>query len=633
MNYLRKITNFLSLNLLEDLENISREDKSHNEKSLEVNIMISIIAILAFLSFLVVLIMCKFWNLETSKVFLHTSIVLFFYFSTYFIKKSKLSDKIKIHTVSIIVTMEYLLLFVLLYNKITVLYWFILLLVIIPLATFSYTVSLRYMGFVVLITSFFSIFLFREFDYILKNNFGVTAYIIFILNLLVIYFVFITFRILLKKSNNRNKKLFELAYKDTLTKIPNREFIHKEITSLIKKKEPFYFVYINIIDFKSINDTINHNVGDGVLIYVSKELKKYKENNSDIVIGRIAGDEFAYIEKKEMTKDEIAKEAYSLLNILRKTVNIDNYHINMDYYCSIAKFPEDVNNYKDLLKAVDLAFYKSKQCGKNKIVFYEKEMGIEALNKKTIEINLKNAIKNNELYIMYQPIINTKNDEVAYFEALLRWKSRDFGSISPAKFIPIAENLGLIHEIGLWVFEKSCYTITKINSEFNSNYCISINVSPLQLKRDDFVDKIKNIIEKVGVDTKHIIIELTESAFIDKNEVNKNSLHGLNELGIKIAIDDFGTGYSSFGYLISLNVDILKIDKVFIDSLLESRTNYQVVDSLVSLGHTIKMKVTAEGVEKIEQVNYLKDLSCDYIQGYYYSKPLLEKDIREYIKK
>ncbi len=629
MNFVSKVTKFLSLNLSDELRAISKVNSSEEHKRLEVRIMNCIVGILALFSFSIVLVMQRFWSLETSKLMIHSVVTGVFYLSCFIVKDSSISDRYKVHYGSFMVFVEYLLLFYILYDKISVLYWFMLLLVIIPISTFSYTITVYYMVAVVIITGAISTFFMPKKAYLCENAFGLTGFLIFLLTLLVSYFVFVYYKIMLNESEQKNKALFEIIYQDVLTKLPNRQYVHNELIDMVAMNIPFYVVYFDINDFKAINDSINHQVGDKVLITVAHLLQS-KCVGGDFV-ARIGGDEFIYVVKNEDSKQAVHKRVDGILKELRKSIEVDNYSIIVSVSCGIAGYPEDAVEYKELLKAVDLAFDESRSMGKNKVVFYRQEMSEEAAQRVKFENHLAKAIERKELFLMFQPIVMIKNGTSSHFEALLRWDCKELGRISPNVFISVAEELGLIHDIGLWVFRKACTMVAQCNKESDHNCSVSINVSAIQLKRADFIGNIQKILEETGVSPSNIIAELTESAFVDDNEVTQQSIEGLRALGIGIAIDDFGTGYSSFGYLTDLQVDFLKIDKVFIDGILHSDKNSKVVKSIVSLGHTLGLKLIAEGVETLEQSNCLREMSCDYIQGYYYSKPLLERDLVKYL--
>ncbi len=577
--------------------------------------------------------MHRLWELSTANLILHSVVTISFYFIIHILKNKPIDNKIKIHIAGIMIMIEYLILFYILYNKLTVLYWFMLLLTLIPIATLTYCIIARYMAIVLIVTFFLSTFIMPKKDYMTKNAFELTAIIIFILNLLFVYFIFITYRILLQDSEKKNKLLFSVAYHDILTKLPNRQFIYKEIRDLIDKGQSFYLVYFNINNFKLINDSINYEVGDQLLIEVSKIIAaNVKKNN---VVARTNGDEFVCIYKNQFSKQKMQAKIEKILKDLSQQFTINDYNININLSTSVAQYPNDGNDSKELLKAIDLAFYHSRQIGKNKIVFYNKEIGRETRNKLIFEEKLNKALNNKEFYLMFQPIINIESaPQVAYFEALLRWNNQDLGQIPPLEFIPVAEQLGIIHDIGLWVLNETCKMILRLNREFpQKKYKISINVSDLQLKHKNFINNITTIINKHNINPEKIIIELTESVFIDDSIVTQQSIKELKEIGIKTAIDDFGTGYSSFSYLMNLDVDILKIDKSFINNMLNSDKKTKVVQSIVDLGHTMDMTITAEGVENKEQVEYLSSIHCNYIQGYYYSKPLKAEDLMEYLKK
>ncbi len=633
MDFIKTILKTIFLNIDEEWAMIAKIKTVEEDEIIKVRIMHSVIAGLALFAFIIVIGMQNFWNLDTSKVILHSTVSLTFYFVTYFLKNSPINDRIKLHICSTMVSIEYLILFYILYDKLTVLYWFMLLLVLIPMTTFSNFIIAGYMIIVFAITFFVSTFIFPQKSYVVTNAFGTTAIIIFSLNLLIIYFVFVTYKILLSKSENENKRLFEVAYHDLLTKLPNRQFVYNEIKTLIEQKKVFYLIYFNINNFKSVNETINHKVGDQLLIEVANILaNKIKKDN---IIARTNGDEFVYICKNDLSEKQLRDEIETIIKALNEDFIIDNYTINISLSCSVVRYPDNASTSEELLKALNIAFYQARQMEANKIVFYNEKIGETAKHKAIFEENLLNALNREEFYLVFQPIVTTKaGEKVTYFEALLRWNSENLGQIPPLEFIHLAEHLGIIHEIGLWVLREACQMVIHLNQQFPRNYyTISVNISALQLKRNDFISNVKNIIKETGVNPRNIIIELTETVFIDNSTATRKSINELKQIGIRTAIDDFGTGYSSFSYLTNLCIDYLKIDKSFIDNMLSSTKKTKVVQSIVDLGHTMDMYVTAEGVETKEQVEFLNNINCDCIQGYYYSKPLKANDLMEYLKK
>ncbi len=627
MNLKNIIMNRISSNLYLDIKGIS-PSKKRDEDGLDVSLLISILEILVLSAFSSVIMMSYFWKLETHLIIIHSIICTVYYISLKILKKSSISKNIKIHIFSIMVMIEYFYLFYMLIDKITILYWFILLLVIIPLTTFSYKITMRYMLVVASFTFVSTIYIFPKNEYITKNALGTTSFLIFVLILFVVYYVFVAYNTLLREYKKKNKVLFKTAYYDVMTKLPNRQYVHNEITKLIEEEKPFYMAYFNINDFKSINDLISHEIGDEVLKIVAKTLSTYKGKHD--FIARVGGDEFIYIFTNDVNRSEIEYKISDIVYKMKEPMLIDKHNISIELSCSVCRYPDHGNNYKELLKAMDISYFKTKAIENTNILFYEHEMGDEANKKREFEENLSKALERNEFYVVFQPIMNA-NNEVSYFEALLRWKSMVLGQVSPFDFIPVAEKLGIIHDIGLFVFKKSCEFLIRVNEEFFKDCKISINVSPLQLKNSRFIHQINEIIKESKINPSNVIIELTESAFIDNSEITKDSIKNLNTMNIMTAIDDFGTGYSSFGYLTDLNVDNLKIDKVFIDGMTVSEKKSKVVKSIISIGHNMNMTVTAEGVETKDQIDFLRNFDCDFIQGYYYSKPLEEKEMIEYL--
>lgn len=298
----------------------------------------------------------------------------------------------------------------------------------------------------------------------------------------------------------------------------------------------------------------------------------------------------------------------------------------------ISIYPQDGNDSVDLLKYADTAMYKAKDCGKNAVQFFCKEMKDEVLKKIEFENRLLSAIQNQEVFLVFQPQYRLGKKQLRGFETLVRWESPEFGLISPVNFIPVAEETGFIIQLGEWILNTACKKFKDIQDKYCVNLVVSVNISAVQIMDPSFVQMVKNVLEQTGLHGKYVEFEITESVFISSMEYVIRVLTELKETGIRIALDDFGTGYSSLNYIQKLPIDILKIDKTFIDSINHKDAKNQIVGSIISLVHQMDISVIAEGVENETQLAYLEDHNCDCIQGFLWGKPLCEQDMNQLLQ-
>lgn len=429
---------------------------------------------------------------------------------------------------------------------------------------------------------------------------------------------------------NYEQKIKHMAYYDSLTNLPNRTLFIEKLNALIKSNKIGAVLFLDLDEFKKVNDTLGHHYGDELLVKISNKLSFLLSENS--IISRFGGDEYLillpYIKKYE----DAAYICSKIMNALKKPFIINQTPNYVTASIGIAMFPYDGNNVDIILKNADTAMYKAKENGKNQFCFFNQIMGDELLKYRIIENELRDAVKNNELLIYYQPQIDMSNSSIIGMEALLRWKNSKLGFILPNNFIPMSEKTGMIIEIGAWIFQNVCSQIKlwkDKNYKFNS---IAINISPIQLRQQNFLDVFTEIIKKVDFPKNLIELEITENVLIDSLEDNIEKIKQLKKLGVKIALDDFGTGYSSLNYLRILPIDKLKIDKSFIDGICSETQQKLITEEIIQLSHKLNYSVVAEGVETEEQVKALKQMKCDFAQGYYFSKPVPADAIEEILK-
>ncbi|NLK87281.1 MAG: bifunctional diguanylate cyclase/phosphodiesterase [Clostridiaceae bacterium] len=433
---------------------------------------------------------------------------------------------------------------------------------------------------------------------------------------------------------NENKKQLEyMAFYDTLTGLPNRKMIIKKLDMLIHysgiNNTGFSFIYIDIDNFKEVNDLMGHQIGDKILQIVAERLKKGVDERD--VVGRLGGDEFALIVRRELSRDEILKYADSFKSAIAEVCTCDNkeFYINASFGISI--FPVDGETTEDLLKNADIAMHSIKRSGKNGISFFCSEMQISLLKRSRIENGLKSAVNNEELYLVFQPQYYCDTGRIRGFEALCRWNSESLGHVSPAQFIPIAEETGLIIEIGEWILRTVMHRFREMQEASRMDFKLTINISVVQIVQPSFLRMVKKVLQDTQFDSKYLEFEITESVLISYPEKVVDTLNQLREMGISIALDDFGTGYASLKYLQMLPIDTLKIDRTFVSRIGETDHGNQIIGSIIWLAHSLGITVIAEGVENAEQLEYLKKQNCDCLQGYLLSRPLEEEQFSKLI--
>lgn len=426
-------------------------------------------------------------------------------------------------------------------------------------------------------------------------------------------------------------ELQRVAYYDSLTNLPNCNFIEKKFNAYINKFKRLGIILIDLDNFKNINNTFGHQFGDKLLQKVGDKLKLLLRN--DCVVSRTGDDEFLIIKKETESKQEVIKIIEDILNGLNRMWTLEDKEFFLSVSIGAAIYPQDGNDYTRIFRNVDIAMNKAKHLRKNSYVFFEKNMYDEILRKTELEKELRNAITNNELMVYYQPQIDVKTGKIVSLEALLRWNNKKLGWISPLEFIKLAEETGLIVPIGEWVLKNVCLQHSKWKKTGYSYDFIAVNVSVIQLQNSNFLHSVKKILSETGIKSHFLEFEITESVMMQTLESNLKVLNELKAMNIRIALDDFGTGYSSLNYLKCLPIDTLKLDKSFIDGLCKSSYEELITHEMIKLAHKMNLDVTAEGVELEEQLVSLKKKECNRIQGYYFSRPFPSDKIETILKK
>lgn len=412
-----------------------------------------------------------------------------------------------------------------------------------------------------------------------------------------------------------------LAYHDHLTELPNRRSFMNRLKAELKKGTCGAVMLLDFDNFKGINDTLGHAYGDLVLKKISNLLRKISDGNT--FVSRFGGDEFLILISNDDSRDKIEKKVEHIVNIFNEKFCIDGNEIYMNFSMGITMYPDDGGNAEKLIMNADTAMYMVKNSGKNGYKFFHTDMTQQLKDKIEVEKILRKAIANDGFELMYQPQINVDTGVSDGCEALLRLKGH---SISPAVFIPIAEETGLITDIGKWVTREAASQMAKWRDKGLGHKTIAINISTKQLNDEKYIYELDEILKEYRIDPKYLEIEITESVLLERTEETVEILNNLKKLGVKIALDDFGTGYSSLSYLTFIPVDKIKLDKSLNDKFLEMDT-IKVMDSIISLAHSLNLTVTAEGIEDVEQYKRLKVGRCDYIQGYLFSRPVTPEEI------
>jgi diguanylate cyclase (GGDEF)-like protein/PAS domain S-box-containing protein len=434
------------------------------------------------------------------------------------------------------------------------------------------------------------------------------------------------------KQKETENEIYRLAHYDTLTRLPNRHLFNQNLAEIIDEANQNHtkvaLLFIDLDNFKYINDAFGHYIGDKFLQKVAKRIENII-NKKDMT-ARLGGDEFVVIVNNYESDQYIKNITKNIISSLTKPFSISNEDIFTSASIGISVFPQDAQNKDELIKHADMAMYIAKRNGKNNYQIFDKNSDENTHERFSIETMLHTALDNNEFVLFFQPQVDIINNKVVAFEALIRWNTPNKGIISPDKFIPIAEETGLIHSIGEWILEESFIMLKSLHVRGNQVNG-SINLSIIQLKNTNIVNKIINLIEKHSIRPENIKLEITESVLMEDIDEFILILNKLSDLGFKISIDDFGTGYSSLNYLKRLPIDELKIDKSFIQDILIDKNDTQIVSAIISIAKALELKIVAEGVEHKEEVELLRELGCDKIQGYYFSKPLKKDDFLNYI--
>ncbi|MDT8281555.1 MAG: EAL domain-containing protein [Gammaproteobacteria bacterium] len=432
----------------------------------------------------------------------------------------------------------------------------------------------------------------------------------------------------------QEERILHQAYFDNLTDLPNRFLALDRLTQLLneaqRKNEKVAVLFLDLDDFKKVNDTLGHETGDKLLIEAADRLRSISRSSD--TVGRLGGDEFIMLLSGLKQATDASPVAKALLNQFKAPFNIDHRELILTISVGISIFPDDSHEASALLRNADSAMYHAKELGRNTYSYFTAAMNLAVSRRLAIEEQLHSALGRNQFTVLYQPQVDISSGKIIGTEALLRWNNPTLGSISPLEFIPIAEQTGLIVPLGQFVLTQALTTLAIWQRDFDDVLRIAVNLSPRQFRDPGLVGFIKKTLQQANVSGESLELEITEGVLMSGHTHVNEALTALNNLGIWIAMDDFGTGYSSLSYLRKYPFDVLKIDSSFIHDITEDINDRELISAAIAMAHGLKLKVVAEGIETKEQLAYLKQLDCDYGQGYFFSKPETAEKITALLK-
>jgi diguanylate cyclase (GGDEF)-like protein/PAS domain S-box-containing protein len=425
------------------------------------------------------------------------------------------------------------------------------------------------------------------------------------------------------------------AFYDSLTDLPNRLLLKDRITLEISHskytKQSLAIMYLDLDRFKLINDTLGHDIGDKLLKEIARRLKSCV-NEADTV-ARIGGDEFVILLPEITREDNIGNIANKILEAIREPILIDSHELYISVSIGVTIYPDDGEDVETLLTNADVAMYRAKEKGKNNFQLYTPLLNEKALERLAMENSLRRALEYKEFVVYYQPKVNTKTEQIIGMEALIRWQHPNWGLVPPLKFIPLAEETGLIIPIGEWVLRTACTQNKALQNAGLPPLTVAVNLSALQFQLQDLTKMVFNVLEETGLDPHYLELEITESIAMQNVEHTIRMINELQAMGIKFAIDDFGTGYSSLSQLNSFSVNKLKIDKSFVSKINGVKDNGIIASTVLALGKSMSLGIVAEGVENQEQVNFFKLNKCDEMQGYFFGRPMTKEAFQTFYSK
>ncbi|WAC43432.1 EAL domain-containing protein [Pseudomonas sp. SL4(2022)] len=418
------------------------------------------------------------------------------------------------------------------------------------------------------------------------------------------------------------EKMTHLAQHDSLTNLPNRALLNDRIGQAIALAErhngQLALLFLDLDNFKHINDSLGHSVGDQLLQAVALRLSDCVRGSD--TVSRLGGDEFVVLLGESHSAEDAARTAEKILEALASTYVIADQQLHISASIGISTYPNDAENAPDLIRTADTAMYQAKEEGRNNYQFFRSEMNVRAVERQVVEAHLRSALEKDQFILHYQPKIDLHSGRITSAEALIRWQHPSWGIILPARFIPVAEACGLIVPLGRWVLQQACKQAKRWE---NCGYVldsVAVNISALEFRRQDFVDSVREALQSSDLDAHKLQLEITESVLMRDAQASATILQQLKNLGVQLAVDDFGTGYSSLSYLTQFPIDVLKIDRTFVQAI--ENSNGIIVSAVIAMGNSLKQRVIAEGIEEPAQLEFLRHHQCGEGQGYLFSHPV-----------
>ncbi len=420
------------------------------------------------------------------------------------------------------------------------------------------------------------------------------------------------------------EKLYRQANFDDLTKLPNRLLILDRLSQALERPDNTILITVDLDNFKKMNDSLGHTVGDLLLIETAERLRGVIEAGQ--TVGRVSGDEFAIVipEIKNLASAETIISR--ILDCFAAPYEVEEHELFLTVSAGVTVSPDDGNDPGILFRNAEAAMRLAKEEGRNGFRFFAQQMNIQAEERLTLEAGLRKALDNKELSLYYQPIMDSQGTEIAGAEALIRWIHPEKGLVPPDDFISLAEETGLILPIGQWVIEQACLAAKRFHAAGHSDMYVTVNASPQQIWSGTFVDDIRGSLANAGLDPQYLVVEMTENVCLDDTQNTLSALQEVVNLGVRLAVDDFGTGYSSLSYLKRYPFSILKIDRAFVRDIPQDSDDMALVDAMIAMAHSLGLKVVAEGVENGAHVGFLLTRKCDLLQGYHFSRPVPEDE-------
>jgi len=426
-----------------------------------------------------------------------------------------------------------------------------------------------------------------------------------------------------------------MAYFDPLTDLPNRTLLNDRLTLALanarRNNHMLAVLFLDLDNFKTVNDSLGHTAGDVLLQGVADRLRKCLREGD--TIARLGGDEFTLLLPQVNHEEDAAKTAQKIIDVLKSSFNFGGRELHVTTSIGIALYPSDGEDAQALLKNADAALNRAKEQGRNNYQLYTSAMNAKAFERLAMESNMRKALEREEFMVYYQPQVDLRSGEIVGMEALLRWQHPEMGLIYPVEFIPIAEETGLILPIGEWVLRTACKQNKAWQDAGYTPIRMAVNLSARQFQQQNLAEIVERVLRETGLDPSYLDLEITESAIMKDADAAVSTLRDLKEMGIKISIDDFGTGYSSLSNLKRFPIDILKIDRSFIQDVAVNSDDAAIATAIITLAHSLHMRAIAEGVETVEQIEFLRLLKCDGMQGYVFSRPVPLEEAAEILAK